>query len=231
MPPGIKLTAEVIEQTRKLAEVDGLSAREIAERMGVARGTILGRCHTYGIKLKGSKAAAGKATARKVRAKKAKPKAKATVKGFRYTDTLNPDQLEAKRAAARAANARTAETEKKLAAAAVGAVNLPLVTVKRKPCNHYRSRAKLPYKPRHYEVTGLKTTLPGFPGQCRFPMTEDAPFTFCGKAAAESRYCQAHHDICYQAGSAKPVRCRHERERPHIASAGVRDPRRAVGVD
>lgn len=42
-----------------------------------------------------------------------------------------------------------------------------------------------------------KTILEIQDGQCRFPVTDDHPFFFCGEVTALDRvYCDVHHAIC-----------------------------------
>lgn len=208
MPPGNKLPVEVIERTRDLAENKGLSARQIAEMMGVARGTVLRRCWDYGITLKGSKRVGGqkggKATAAKERARakaRAKPKPRHKQKGFVDPNTLTDEEREARAEAAREAEAkRQKSVEKKLKAAAAGALYLPLVTAMAVVPEEGNVRRRR-YQPKRYEVTALRDH------QCHFAVTDKAPHAFCGKPAApDSSYCQAHHDICYQDGPLAPLK-------------------------
>lgn len=56
-------TEEEITQLRKLAR-EGLSGAQIAERFGITRNAILGKCHRLGIKLQGKRPGRPKAARR-----------------------------------------------------------------------------------------------------------------------------------------------------------------------
>ena len=41
--------------------------------------------------------------------------------------------------------------------------------------------------------------------QCRYPVTEESPWVFCGRATKDgSSYCARHHEICVKPGG--PIR-------------------------
>lgn len=190
MPPGIKLSKEDIERTRKMAEKDGLSAREIADFFGLSRGAILNRCRDYKIALKGSNLAGGRQGGKKTAAKRRRSK------GYVDPKTLSQEERERRAAAAlEAEEKRRAGVEQQLAAAAEGALHLPLVTAERVEPDGNEGRRR--YVPKHYLVKGLKRTTDDEPGQCRYPMTDEPPHAFCAKRCLEgSSWCPAHHDIC-----------------------------------
>ena len=53
------------------------------------------------------------------------------------------------------------------------------------------------------------------PGQCRFPVTKDAPFGFCGQPQkADSVYCAGHHQLAYLPAKLKPPRVPSRRPYP-----------------
>lgn len=193
-----------LARIRELAG-QGLSAAAIGKDVGRTRNSIIRICTNKGITLQGRSTAGkadkahggrkgGQATAAKARStvKKRKPE------GFRFTDNISPEELEERRAEARQENKRSPDMERRLAEAARGALNLPLVTVKKKRVVTWRNRAKHPYRAKHYHVTSLRQTTEHGPGQCRFPVTEELPHAFCGKTCApDSAWCPDHHGICH----------------------------------
>lgn len=208
--PVVKLSDKDLAPIRKLAK-QGHSAAVIGRMLGIPRGTVITRCRVYGIQLLGTPGCGGKkggaasGVSRKLKAKsKPKPKPKARARAKQKEQWVNPATMTKAERARREEEAkeRAGEAARKaadaLAAAAVGALRLPLVTVRRGPAVELPSWGKTEYQPRHYDVRGLNR------GQCRFPLTEEAPHEFCAKPCPEDQaYCPDHHVLCHNGQTAK----------------------------
>lgn len=167
--------ADEIKRIRALAD-DGLTSRAIADEVGRTKGGIIRICQKHKIKLKH--------TPREGRRK---------AQGWTDARFMSDEEREKRRQAAlKVEKQRQDEMQERIDAANEGALRLPLVTVELAPVVKWRSRAKDPHEPHHYNVRGLTVD------QCRFAVTEAGPHEFCGKPVLRhSTWCPAHHSICH----------------------------------
>ena len=53
----------------------------------------------------------------------------------------------------------------------------------------------------------MPTLLQLRPRECRYPLTQESPWLFCGRATADGRsYCDRHYKLCVR-GSIRAVEC------------------------
>lgn len=142
-------SADDVEELRRLALIERLSALQIGERMSRSRNSIIGAVHRNKITL-------ARATGR---------------------HTLDGDAP------------RKRKPRKRL-----GLYNIIQPVFDRGPVTLRVAR-----------VETLNVTFEELKSdQCRYPVTDDSPFFFCGHSKLEtSAYCAAHHRLCYQPARGK----------------------------